>query len=70
LGESCSLRSVTSGPSPCSAVESFSSPSVGADDGATDRTPPALAWNVSRDEKVLVVDEVDAEGVGAGVGYE
>jgi len=61
---------VTSGPSPSSTVESFSSPSVGAEDGATDRTPPALAWNVSRDEEAPVVGDADADGVGAGVGYE
>ena len=70
FGDSCSLRSVTSGASPVSPSSTFSSPSLGSTDGATLRTPPALAWNVFRDEKLAFVDEADAEGAGAGVGYE
>ena len=62
---------MTSGASPDSSVPSAcSSPSLGSADGATLRTPPALAWNVFRDEKLAFVDEADAEGAGAGVGYE
>jgi hypothetical protein len=37
-------------------------------DGATERTPPALAWKVFRDVKFAVVEELAAEGAGAGVG--
>jgi hypothetical protein len=74
LGDSWSLRSVTSGASSLSAASSrlpvSADPSVGSADGATDRTPPALAWKVFREAKLEAAEDAEAEGEGAGVGYE
>jgi hypothetical protein len=75
FGDSCSLRSVTSGvsSSPSGFVSTGASSldsGAGASDAATLRTPPAVAWKVFRGVEDVGTDDVEADGVGAGVGYE